>query len=279
MKMISDKVVDAAKELPGFGWIFIVVTVAYVRARGGVAELTAWETLGLVGTCWLADRVGSALLDRLYDRLYGPRRATPVRWKGSELAAARDRAARALFGPPDPAVRDYATAVAQAHVANVGEPSLYSRAKEVAKHTREWEKAIAPRLDLSKATRAMVIVALAASLVLFVSRFWPTLSHLASPSARRLGVLGTDWAQLALATLSLGASLSLRRRHHEMLYEHVATNVRHLDLGDVAAPYIFDVVVTISRPGAAGSIMSPLRPVPGYTPDSSRASDQPGTLV
>lgn len=250
MNAILGWIVDRLKQLPGFAYVLIAVTLVYGRLRGEEAELLAWQSAALALAAWLLYRL-SARLDGLYDWVYRPRKRPKHAWGAKELFRAREQAATSLFQPIDPRVESYRTAVKLGYVAKKKKqrktqpPNLYKRSSDVLKRTSAWEEEVAPWNELSKAARTIFVLSALLLASYLVPPHWldvqGTVSGLFAPGLT-----------LPFLILIMAASGILywhaRLRHHLRLYELVSRRVIHhrLDNGEVAL-IPFDVLL---RPSA-----------------------------
>lgn len=237
MKALVGMVVEPVKSLPGFAWILVIITAFWTLANG-TPERGEFETLIIVGVCWVAYRMGT-ILDELYDYFYRPERKDPFFWKGEDLQTARDAAAKKLFERSDPPVTDYLSAGTKGYVHP--EKSFYSLAASLVKKLDYWEKNAASLNDFSKAARTVFVLSFVSVVLLLFAEVSPETKSWLNPYTERLSVIGTIWFQMILAVVTLVLYVQLRLRHHIELYEYVAKHVIHIPKTDgTSIPHILD---------------------------------------
>lgn len=245
MKSFVDKLVDFAKELPGFGLVFIIITVAYAYLKESHEELTAIQTLVAAVICWGIYH-GSSLLDYLYNLAYGPNSKLSFLWKFDDLQEARNAAAKALFSPMNPSVENYAAANRHHYVGDKPLKSLYSFCSAVAKPTDVWGSKIAPKISVSKTARTLFVFTLVLILLIKIK----LLRDLFGVPAlvERLGVLSNIWLLVAIAFVAFVIYVVLRVLHNIELFEYVAGEVVHVAKRDnKMAVMILDVILPRQR--------------------------------
>lgn len=249
MKSFVDKLVDLAKELPGFGLVFLIITVAYTYLKKSPEELTATETFVAALICWLIYHA-SSLLDYVYNVAYGPNSKLAFFWKSEPLHEARNRAAVKLFGPIDERVVDYRSALELRYVGD-DEPlkSLYFFCSTAAKPTDAWTSKIAPKINVSKAARTVFVFALIAVLMVKIK---PLREVSGLPMlTERLGLFSNVWLLLAIAFAAFVIYVVLRVLHNIQLFDYVASEVMHVPKeNNQRAAVIFEVTL----PQQAGPI-------------------------
>lgn len=226
MKPVLDKLVDFAKKLPGFGLVFLIVTLAYAYLKERPGELTLTESFSTAFMCWLIYHA-SALLDLLYDLAYGPESKLHSVWKFCDLQKARNSAAAVLFGPIDERVKDYSGAEEYKYVGDEKPlQSLYFYCSTVAKPTNMWVDKIAPKIHVSKAARTLFVFALVAALMVEVKVLRDAFGL--PTFADRLGLLSNVWLLFTIAFLAFVVFVALRVLHNIQLFEYVASEVVHV---------------------------------------------------
>jgi hypothetical protein len=250
MKGLVDRFVKFAETLPGFGLAFLIATLAYAYLKGTGTELSPKETFVVAFLCWLLYHAAAYLVDKLWDAFYGPNSTFTV-WRTDDLNKSRNNAAKALFGPIDPRVTDYASAKLWQHVVDgVKEKSLNRQCSKVATPTDAWRKSIEPTINVSKAARTVFAFAVAGLLVPHVGflRDWSLLA----PYIAKLRPVSVAFLLGLTAIAALLVYVVLRVRHNIELYEHVAAHVTHVRRDDDEAwAVIYDVIVRDRSPKQA----------------------------
>ena len=131
--MITEKLVDAVKKLPGVSYVLTALTYLGARATG-VEELAGVPLVVVCGACALGYWIGSGLDRPIYDSLYGPKSRLDWLPKHAELRDARDELAKAVFQPRG--ASNYKDALDRKLIPE--KQNLYSIAKFAAEGAKAW---------------------------------------------------------------------------------------------------------------------------------------------
>jgi len=224
--MLSDKLADIVKKLPGVSYVLAATTYLGARATG-VEELAGAPLVVACGTCALGYWIGSRLDRPIYDKLYGPK--SRLNWlpKHPELREARDELAKALFGQRG--ALNYEDALKWIPA----DQNLYSIAKFTAEGAKAWEGYISKLHDLSKAARSLLVISLGVLILLVCASALPDAApDWLTKSMFRLGFWSRPVVYGCLTPVFLVAYIYLRALHHLRLYKYVSAHVKLLPLPD-----------------------------------------------
>lgn len=218
-----------AKKLPGFGLVFLIVTLIYANLRKDPGELTTLQGLAATVLCWIVYQL-AFVFDHVYDWAYSTDSKLRFLCYFQTLEKARNRAAAALFGPIDPDVSNYSLATEYRYVGKKPLKSLYFFCSTIAKPTDIWTDEIAPKIEVSKAARTIFAFALLALLFFGVQRVRDLVGL--SAYVDRFGLL--SHRRLTITILAVTALVAfviyfiLRVLHNIELFEYVASEVTHV---------------------------------------------------
>jgi hypothetical protein len=108
------------------------------------------------------------------------------------------------------------------------------------KPTKLWEQRVKTWLEISKATRALVVLLPALAAILALSNQ----ERLVLPR-QNLGLLGVWWVHLTAGVGAIPVFLATRYRHHHRLYCAVEEKVSHVQLsnGKTKAEIVEDTLI------------------------------------
>lgn len=226
--MITEKIKDALKKLPGVSIVLAAMT--YLGARFmGVEELEGVPLVVAYGICAVGYWIGSKLDKPIYDRLYGPK--SQLQWLPvhSALQSARKSAFDTLFKPRG--VQSYVEAEQCGMITE--KKGIYSEAKRAAVAANRWDGFIVYIHDWSKAARSLFCISVIFLLLALIATYAPNVvpSSLAS-SIDRLGIWGSWVVYAVLVPIFFVLYMLLRAFHQVRLYSYVSDKAKLLQAPD-----------------------------------------------
>lgn len=224
MAMIEEAFGELKKKLektPGLGYVVILASgILGIVLKSVTPESSWWLTPLAIFVSALAYWVGGFLDDLLFEPIYG---LPPKKERSNAFCRFIIRPIR-LFAQRRPLaaqmIKDRARAANRFHPTN--QRGIYQTAKKLLSNTERWDGQIKLWLDLSKASRTLIIpaVVLLAWELLAAIMHWPS-PGLPDKSGKIAWLAHPAWTG-SIAVISIVIYVHLRLRHMQLLYERVA---------------------------------------------------------